>query len=237
MLIAQTSECGVPISELKFGSERKVRLKCNTCGIENVTSYHNYALSQKKFGRNGETYCRTCAIRARMKLRRGIKLGPKDPAKIQFGEAHHAWRGGRFVASDGYVQVNIGKKKYRKEHFLVIEKALGRSLQRTEVVHHIDGSKINNSLNNLVLLSNESAHQQVHNSLYRLSLEMVRAGLITFDRQSNTYMAVGKLRELLEQPAEVNQQPSLGSNSLEGSTTRDKSQADKISTSAQQSID
>ena len=118
-----------------------------------------------------------------------------------------------------------------------MEESLGRSLQRAEVVHHIDGNKINNDLDNLVLLPSESSHQQVHNSLYRLSLGLIQAGLITFDRRSNTYMAVDKLRELLEQPEEADQQPSLESNFLEGSTTRDAPQADKVSTSAQQSID
>jgi hypothetical protein len=45
-------------------------------------------------------------------------------------------------------------------------------------------------------------------------------------------MAVGKLRELLEQPEAANQQPSLESNLLEGSTTRNESQVDEVSTSA-----
>lgn len=42
---------------------------------------------------------------------------------------------------------------------------------------------------------------------------------MVFNHTLQIYMADIKLRELLEQPAEANQQPSLRSNFKEGSTT------------------
>lgn len=47
---------------------------------------------------------------------------------------------------------------------------------------------------------------------------------------TNRYMAVGKLRELLEQPEEANQQPSGSSDTPEGSTTRCESLMEMINT-------
>jgi hypothetical protein len=116
---------------------------------------------------------------------------------------------------------------------LVIEESIGRPLTSKEVIHHIDGDKQNNNIENLVLLENESAHRKLHASLYKLSALLVKKGLIECDRLTLSYVAVDKLRELLEQPEEVNQQPSLGGDSFEGSTTRCESQVDdNASTSA-----
>ena len=45
------------------------------------------------------------------------------------------------------------KKGYVREHRLVVEKNIGRYLLEDEVVHHIDGNTLNNSLDNLQLMS------------------------------------------------------------------------------------
>ena len=71
-----------------------------------------------------------------------------------------------------------------------------------------------------IILENEKDHRATHNSLYKLSTELVKSKLIEFDRSTLQYKAVGKLRELLEQPNKADQQPSKSSNILEGSTTR-----------------
>jgi hypothetical protein len=212
---------GTPIRSLTRGSEKRVVLVCDRCGRESTTSYANYRAGCIRNG-SKKTRCKRCATQLSGIAKRGkpIKGGPRP---CVHGAKHHSWKGGRFVASDGYVQVYLGPKSYRKEHFLVMEKAIGRRLSRVEVVHHIDLDKQNSSLSNLVLLANESAHRAVHNSLDGVSRKLVRAGLIAFDRSRNRYVAVGKLRELLEQPEEANQQPSRSGDASEGSTTRRES--------------
>lgn len=47
---------------------------------------------------------------------------------------------------------------YVCEHRLKMEKKIGRYLQPGEEVHHIDGNKLNNNLNNLILFKNHSEH-------------------------------------------------------------------------------
>ena len=49
----------------------------------------------------------------------------------------------------------------RKEHILVMEKYLGRKLNKGEVVHHIDGNKTNNDINNLKLMTAKE-HSKMH---------------------------------------------------------------------------
>ena len=42
---------------------------------------------------------------------------------------------------------------YVPEHIVLIEKKIGRRLRKNEVVHHIDGDRLNNNIGNLVVLS------------------------------------------------------------------------------------
>ena len=235
-LKSNTALDGTLITDLKPASEKRVELVCDSCGKEGVTNYHNYTLSQRKRAFDGKTYCKRCATKRAGFARRG-KPVKKRSTPAPCGAKHAAWKGGRYIASDGYVQIYQGLRKHRKEHFLVIEQAIGRTLLPTEIVHHVDGDKQNNKLENLVLLTNEKEHRAAHNSLYSLSCLLVRQGVIVFDRRTNSYKAVDKLRELLEQPEEANQQPSQEGNLLEGSTTRCESQADdNTPTSAGRSI-
>ena len=55
-------------------------------------------------------------------------------------------------------------KGYIFEHRLVMENFLGRPLQDDEAIHHIDLDKLNNSIENLMVLSN-SKHAKIHHLL------------------------------------------------------------------------
>ena len=69
-------------------------------------------------------------------------------ASWNVGDKNGMWRGGRTVASNGYVLVRVGighhladVRGYAYEHRLVAEAKFGRRLLRGEVVHHADGDK------------------------------------------------------------------------------------------------
>lgn len=62
---------------------------------------------------------------------------------------------GRFITSNGYVRVRIPEVQenggWVLEHRYVMEQHLGRPLAGDENVHHLDGNRQNNSLDNLEL--------------------------------------------------------------------------------------
>lgn len=85
------------------------------------------------------------------------------------GDKSHLWKGGKCYDGRGYIQVvcyghPAAKKKtgYVVEHRLVMEKFLGRYLLPREVVHHINGVRDDNRLENLMLFSNFREHLDFH---------------------------------------------------------------------------
>ena len=68
------------------------------------------------------------------------------------------------INSSGYSTFQIHKKQYMM-HRIIMEKHLGRKLLATEVVHHINGNRSDNRIENLRLFRNVGEHTSYHNSL------------------------------------------------------------------------
>jgi hypothetical protein len=215
MLIGDTAIDGTKILYLTNGSERKVQLKCDNCGKISETTYHNYTIGQKRNGNTGKTQCKTCAVKDSSKKRIGqIPWNKGKPLPdSQRGENHPSWKGGRYIDAHGYVMIHCPKENatckwdhYRKEHTVIMEKYLGRELNKNEIVHHIDGDKTNNKLDNLILCSN-SEHRDMHVSIQNFGYELIKKGLLYFDHQTKSYIANTKMFEFLEQVDLINKAP------------------------------
>ena len=105
----------------------------------------------------------------RLAYRAGLLLSTK-------GIRHGNWKGGRKKHSGGYISVKIHpddffyqmatKTEYVMEHRLVMAKSLGRCLQPWEEVHHKNGIKNDNRLENLELTT-KGSHSRDHARGYR----------------------------------------------------------------------
>jgi len=77
--------------------------------------------------------------------------GRKRPDIIM--EKHPRWNGGIIHMTNGYLMQYVSSRHYRLQHRIVMENFIGRKLSFNEIVHHIDGNKTNNNLENLRLMS------------------------------------------------------------------------------------
>lgn len=103
------------------------------------------------------------------------------------GERNYFWNGGKTIDSSGYVNIKIWRdnpyysmaKKigYVLEHRLVMAQHLGRCLLKSEIVHHRNGIKSDNRIENLELVShlvNLSYDKMCHDCELKKEIRLLR---------------------------------------------------------------
>jgi hypothetical protein len=138
---------------------------CSNKDVNNIIRLYKQGESIKKlenqFPISGRTIKRILNFK-------GIKIRDIKEASLK-GKQHPRWKG-KITDKRGYVRIHcpghpraikVGGSYYIAEHRLVMEKHLGRYLNKGEVVHHIDGNPSNNKLCNLKIF-NTFAHLSYH---------------------------------------------------------------------------
>ena len=99
-------------------------------------------------------------------------------------EHNPRWKGGKSIHWSGYILVKVPNHPqatyngYVREHRLVMEKHLGRYLLPTEDIHHLNGIKTDNRIENLELTTDRSEHLRIEhkNGLYKKHLQKLNGG-------------------------------------------------------------
>ena len=140
-------------------------MKCDVCGkvfkrrYSQVVKYGNHYCGDdcKKRAMEIGVYFTPEAL-IRMRKKKKVVKG-----KYSEGSGHYN--------SAGYVVVYHPDHPNKKsggcilKHRLVMEKYLGRYLKPEEVVHHINGDKKDNRIENLMLFKNDKEHRHYHEKL------------------------------------------------------------------------
>lgn len=175
----------------KFKKPVRVKMchfECDSCGTPFQRKGSD--VSPKRLNNNYKHFCDNCKDYGKF-----AELGRETQIRNlekRIGE--------KKIDSHGYVQVYVGPKSSDKclhstrghycgsvrEHILVMSEHLGRPLEEGEVVHHIDGDKTNNDLQNLQLMSVDE-HNALHASNDALVLDLYRKGVLGYDRESMRY--------------------------------------------------
>ena len=93
---------------------------------------------------------------------------------------NNSWKGGVIIKNNGYRYKRVlnhprvkGSSGYVAEHVLIMEQHIGRYLEPDEVVHHIDGDKLNNVISNLQLLTRKE-HAHLHGKVKKVAYARFR---------------------------------------------------------------
>lgn len=115
-----------------------------------------YCLDCNKLKSRKGNYCRKCGYRHRIRPS-GLVYKIKVINKGWFVNK------GGWTDEKGYKRVKIGGKNIR-EHVFIISNFLCRKLYEHEVVHHINGNKTDNRLDNLQVV-NKVDHDKFHGGI------------------------------------------------------------------------
>ena len=147
---------------LNKNSQKQRWLACIDCGKERWVELRK--------GQAQTQLCVSCSAKYNVILahnvRRGQKASKETRRKLSIanrGEKAWNWKGGRIEGDKGYIFIKVlpdhpyycmaRQNNYISEHRLVIAQSLGRPLLEKETVHHKNGVKDDNRIENLELLS------------------------------------------------------------------------------------
>lgn len=127
---------------------------------------------------NCECICGNVKIVLGGKLRNGDSKScgclKSELTKGRAGLKHSSWKGGK-ISRNGYTLVSLGPGGgYKREHRAILEKVIGRELLSDETVHHKNGIRSDNRIENLEIWSGRHPKGQRVSDLTEWAIEHLK---------------------------------------------------------------
>ena len=189
-----------PIKKDKVKRIKKFELfNCDYCGQNAIRNSYSHSLVRKKAEgvnvianlcsrQSAECFSKhiTLGTIEAMKRVGGKKWSRENPRLSDYG--YLSWKEHELDESGHRVPNGRGKNKSYEVflHVVLMEEHIGRKLAPDECVHHIDGDKLNNKIDNL-WLCNKSSHMKAHRSIEGLLKGLMKRNITKFNRKTGKY--------------------------------------------------
>lgn len=162
--------------EPKLYSRYFHEVACDACGRLHLKDYANMKARRKK-NRPNTAY--------------GYACSPECSVKVRTAKDGHTRRKHGNVRDSHIMQKAVdhpyARKGFVPQHRLVIESELGRILDPSELVHHINCVKSDNRLENLDVFKDDREHFLAHGSLNQCVAALISAGHLKYNREVQRY--------------------------------------------------
>lgn len=154
---------GFPVNPEKTSILRSIAAKNRVWTEEHKENVRNMLIKRNKSKKH---------IKKVKKSNTGVKFTEERKLNLRLnhadikGEKNPRWNGGfyihgyKFIYSPNHPLRNL--KGYVREHLYVLYNFLGDKVKKSNIIHHIDGNKLNNEVSNLMIMKNHGSHRRIH---------------------------------------------------------------------------
>lgn len=133
-----------------FNSKFSIKVEEEICKLYQEGVHNSSKVLSKRFNCNWGTVIN---ILKRHKVK--VRNNKESQIRLRLGDKHPNFKGGN-ISKEGYHRIyadSFGKRRLINEHTHIMQQKMGRPLNPNEVVHHRNGNKLDNRIDNLELMT------------------------------------------------------------------------------------